>query len=162
MIWIVFIKAFLNIFCNASNNEKQITNCVIFIGFLIFDIFLMIIFKNIQRQELIVHHIVSIIIYIPLYTQYAYLGNILLLTESLSLMNSFLRKPKLTYYRIAIICCIRLPVWIYAFCFTWTSVYINSMGLLTILYYLGPLFFVLYDLKMIMKLCNTSELVLNQ
>lgn len=65
------------------------------------------------RPELIVHHLVAFVSYSTLITMVPLIGSRLLVGEYLSCLNACLSVTYLTYYRIFVMCAIRIPTWAY-------------------------------------------------
>jgi hypothetical protein len=125
----------------------------VFIAYLGWDMYIMLQYKHLYRTDLVIHHglclyAFSCFLYYHLYK----IGSLFMICESISLLNYVLRdRPNwLNYYRLFIVFCIRMPIWI-VFIYS----HINHFGHYIIVNcYLaryGTAFFIIYDIVIIQK-----------
>ena len=102
----------------GSTKKSIILTCNMFISYNIVDIYIL--YKNkVRRIELWCHHIFTLFCYIYLLNSNSYnecfVGHLVLIAELLSIFNSILRNNinYLKYWRVFILLCIRLPIWIF-------------------------------------------------
>lgn len=153
-LWVLFIWATYNLnthdFDDRISSVPLIMNCVNFVTYLLCDMGSMIYQKQLYRTDLAIHHVGSTYVmlltmqYIPL------IGNLILMSESLSLMNYQLRNFPilLQNYRLGCVVIVRIPLWVLTIIYATQyskniEILQNCVALNTYRY--GPVFFLLYD-----------------
>ena len=147
------------IYCLYIGNVKEsmVLTCNMFISYNIVDIYLL--YKNqIRRNELWCHHIFSLCCYLHLWGSESYndclMGHLILITEFLSIFNSLLRN-KITYlklWRLFVLLCVRLPLWIYIIYLINYTDSLNTNFYSQILYKLGSVIMPIIDFHFLKKI----------
>ena len=126
-------------------------NTLAFLTYLWVDLACMWCFVVLRRNDLLLHHLMSLFVYTSgswSNQSLHYLGTVFMLCESISLMNSVLPHRPLLLYRLVTIGTIRGPIWIW--CLYWLSKR-QQYGFMCVV----P-FFIMYDgyigFKMVRKL----------
>ncbi len=134
---------------------------IIFMTYLQWDICAMLTHPKLYRTDLLIHHSMTSIIYcIGFYKNLFKSGSILMLCESISLLNYILRNHPLylNYYRLLTIAFIRMPIWIGCFYFHFS--HFDDMSIIPhITFKYGTSLFVVYDCFVIYKI---SKLLIKQ
>ena len=175
---VIFVMCFLSLYCwfnyslfdpidSIVNNKWSLyyLNCVIMILYLLWDTYHMTLSSNkkaLYRTDLIIHHVVSLIVYLSYINNTTLQMSHVLLMESISLMNYVWRnRPTwLKTYRTLCIFLIRIPMSLFFLCYYNPSIqyphlrsqyscmhrsYLCSLGHI---YY----FFLLYDMFLLWKI----------
>ncbi len=87
-------------------------NCLLMLFYLCWDIYKMVTNKLLFRADLMIHHVISLIVFVSLINYITLQLSNVLIMECISLMNYILRKHSkiLKLYRILCICIVRLPL----------------------------------------------------
>jgi len=127
-----------------------------FMVYILLDIALMLCFRSLFRQDLLLHHIIVFITYY----RYLNIGPLqltnYLMCESISCMNVLLSKNQLALYRKYIIYFVRMPIWcIYLYRVNFIEDYsvisdkISQYGFRYL-----QVFFIFYDIYLLKRLIN--------
>ena len=145
-------------------------NNMIMIFYLLWDIYCMIISSNrmvLYRKDLIIHHFITLIVYLSYTNKVPIVTNNVLIMESISLMNTVLKNHAvaLKIYRTIVIFVIRIPICL------WMLFYYNPRFIIPQFikqknYYLAILsniyiLFILYDINILIKLYGLKKKLLN-
>ena len=146
-IWYLFLNSIMFIYLK----NYEILNICFFIIYLLYDVFYMITNKNQYRTDLMNHHLFALFIYLTIAPYMHKIANILILGESISLMNVWLKDTRLLIYRLVNIIFIRFPLWFYAIWYNINANYNIPIFIIHAAIY-GPIFFIVYDIILIIKL----------
>lgn len=143
-LWILVLFAFASLI--SDYKLLSYYNCVLFIFYIVIDLLWFPFIKF--RKDLFIHHIVCLIIFIPLYPYYHFIGNKLILGELLSIFNNILSNRLLKMYRFFIIFVIRIPLWLDILYFNITTNEFSHFNpIFLFICRIVPVFFIIYDIR---------------
>lgn len=177
--YFISVMCFLSIYTWFSNNlftydfyqiktvSASYINCVIFMFYLHWDLYMMLYSKHksiLFRKDLFIHHIISLLVYLSYINSIEVIMSNILIMECISLLNYTLKDNSklLNLYRTLCILCIRMPIslwfWIY-YNPTYVYPYYYANYSKVIYYYLTILnniflFFIVYDLYILKQIIH--------
>jgi hypothetical protein len=160
-LWACFSLGALNT-CNYYAESIYTTNVYIYLlpllftGYISWDCYQMLCYKSLYRLDLLIHHFVCYISYAYIaYYKIWLFASIVVTCENVSLFNYWLSPKHLLKYKLFIILCYRIPLWIwFMYMPPITEEYCDHSLFLLI----GCIFFLCYDLFMIKKIIQNEIL----
>lgn len=125
----------------------------VFVAYLGWDMYVMLKYKPLYRTDLLIHHGVCLFVFYCFFYYHLYkFGSLFMICESISLLNYILRdRPKwLNHYRLFVVFCIRMPIWI-VFFYSHYGHFDNYMIITRHLGNNGTVLFIFYDIVIIKK-----------